>query len=124
MTTSSEARPFRTKIVSRPEGSGFLIYVPESGAYLYATVDGRDLISLLADTPTTDDPVSSVARRFGLTANDAESRIQFVRHLLNRSLPDETAVSMSHEREGIGVWLLEEIMGDKGQRCETFGMPF
>lgn len=123
MTSITDTGFSKTKLICRQEGDGFLIHVPYSGAYIYATASGRDLVTMLAETPIEKNLVITLADRFGLVPAIAESWAHLVVKLLGGVRPGE-ADEESVDRRQVGAWLLEEIMGDKGQRCETFGMPF
>jgi hypothetical protein len=123
VTTVSEKQEPAAHLVYRPEGSGFLVYAPNTGAYLFSTSRGRDLLEVLAESLGHDDCVATVARRFDLDQTAAGSWVALVTDLLACRRPDQ-AQSGSLDRDKVGVWLLEEVMGDVGQRCETFGMPF
>jgi hypothetical protein len=123
MSTIIDSDFSQVKLICRPEGDGFLIYAPHSGAYIYATPSGRDLVTTLTEVTTENDPATVLADRLGLAPAIATSWVQLTAKLLAGARPQETDL-IGIDREQVGIWLLEEVMGDKGQRCETFGMPF
>lgn len=106
----------------RPEGSGYLFHVHDSGSYLYTTPFGHEIVRTLLDGASHDELILMVSRRLGIPPELALPYITTATSLLSGDVPGERCESVNRER--LGVWLLEEMMGPQGERCETFGMPF
>lgn len=103
-------------LIVRPEGSGYVAFVPHLDTYLFATADGRDLLVALRGAAGNADPVRRVASDMSVDPSIAGD-------LIARAID---CVERNPERNGApaGVWLLDDVMNGMGDRCETFGMPF
>lgn len=116
MNIPAERIDILANLIIRPEGSGYVAFIPQADTYLFANADGRDLLVALREAVGDADPEQRVASAIGVDPPTAIGRITRVLNCLRRD-PDR-------DGDQAGVWLLDDRMDGMGDRCETFGMPF
>jgi len=120
---STTIKPVRntTSYSVRSEGTGFLFYIRDNGAYLYSSTSGREVLEAILGS---EEHVAKAraAQLLGISLDEADIYLNAIHTLLRGEAP--AGVDARADRGRLGVWLLQEHMGPNGERCETFGMPF
>ncbi len=114
MTTTTELPQFYT----RQEGDGYVVYVPDTGTYLYADAAAHEALAELRAHRSVDQVGASIAVQLSKTEGEAK---EFVAALVDVLAGRRSSVG------GSGQYLLlcplSDVAGDSAYRCETFGMP-
>lgn len=104
---------------SRWESDGYVVFVSDSGRYLYADDGGHEALTRLRNDAAAEPAVTAVRARYGLTAAQAEQLVAGLVEVL------------SGRRDRVGkdeddrprLCVLSDVVGDSADRCEMFGMP-